>query len=198
MDAYVHAELSAKRRGGTPEDYFAVHTFMDSTKELCSDNRHRILHTLWGVRRVIIPIFGPTIRNSEGKAINTKELCEADHILPDYKNRFIPTLADFTEAMDELTAAEKLQIDAFHKTYMHDPEIRELLISPLSVTGQLKALRITHNDWFIHAILPRITGKHVPLAAHGRIQLFERMHFHMWMDNGSALPPSTQKITEFL
>jgi DNA-binding transcriptional ArsR family regulator len=198
MDPYTHAELSAKKRGGKPEDYFPVHSFIDSTKELCSDNRHRILHTLWGIRRVILPIFGPTLINSDGNSVNIKELCEADHILPDYKNRFIPTLSDFTEAFEELSETEKAQIDHFHASYMNDPEIRELLISPLSVTGQLKALRITHNDWFLHQILPHITGKTFSLKENGSITLFEKMDFRMWMDNGSALPPSAQKIAAIL
>lgn len=198
MDPYAHSELSAKKRGGKPEDYYPIHSFMDSTKELCSDNRHRILHTLWGVRRVILPVFGPTLINSDGKSVNIKELCEADHILPDYKNRFIPALSDFTEAFAELSEIEKVQIDAFYSTYKADPEIRELLISPLSVTGQLKALRITHNDWFLHQILPRITGKTFPLAEHGPISLFENMDFRMWMDNGTTLPRSAQKLNEIL
>jgi len=55
MNAYKHAEISVKKRGGKIEDYYPIHFFMDSTKELCSDNRHRILHNLWGIRRVIIP-----------------------------------------------------------------------------------------------------------------------------------------------
>lgn len=55
MDAYAHARISVKRWGGSPDDYYPIQDFIDSTKELCSDNRHRILHTLWGVRRVVIP-----------------------------------------------------------------------------------------------------------------------------------------------
>jgi len=49
MNAHLHAELSVKRRGGQISDYYAIHSSLDATKELCSDNRHRILHNLWGV-----------------------------------------------------------------------------------------------------------------------------------------------------
>ena len=72
MNPYKHAEISVKHRGGKIDDYYPIHAFMDSTKELCSDNRHRILHNLWGVRRVIIPLFGHTITNSDGKTIVLK------------------------------------------------------------------------------------------------------------------------------
>lgn len=57
MNAYKHAEISVRKRGGIIEDYYAIHDFMDCTKELCSDNQHRILHTLWGVRQVVVTIF---------------------------------------------------------------------------------------------------------------------------------------------
>jgi hypothetical protein len=198
MDPYTHAELSARKRGGTPEDYYPIHFFMDSTKELCSDNRHRILHNLWGIRRVIIPIFGATIVNSAGKTVNVKELCEEDHVLPDYRSKFIPTLGDFTEAFEELTAEETEHINAFHAGFRDRPEIQELLISPLSVTGQLKSLRITHNDWFCNEVLPKITRSPYRLKEHGPPALFEKMSFRMWMDNGAELPPSARKITAIL
>lgn len=48
MNAMQHARISAKRWGGEPEDYYEIHAFIDSTKSLCSDARHRVLHTLWG------------------------------------------------------------------------------------------------------------------------------------------------------
>jgi len=32
MDAYKHAEISVKKRGGKIEDYYPIHFFMDSTK----------------------------------------------------------------------------------------------------------------------------------------------------------------------
>lgn len=48
MNAMQHARISAKRWGGEAEDYYEIHNFIDSTKILCSDARHRILHTLWG------------------------------------------------------------------------------------------------------------------------------------------------------
>lgn len=61
MNPATHSRISVAKRKGKFEDYYPIHFFMDATKELCSDNRHRILHNLWGIRRVIIPIFGHNI-----------------------------------------------------------------------------------------------------------------------------------------
>jgi hypothetical protein len=193
MNAVVHSQISVKRRGGVIEDYLPIHDFMDSTKELCSDNRHRILHTLWGIRRVIVPIFGHTIINSNGKAVNVKDLCEQDHILPDYQNKFIPTLADFASAIkdDRIT---QLDFEAFVKVYDHDAALSELLLSPLSNTGIKASLLITHNSWFINDIVPRIL-KRKPEVKDFTIKpsdLFDNMSFRLWMDNGSDYPASSK------
>jgi hypothetical protein len=195
MNAVLHAEISVKRRGGTIEDYYAIHDFMDCTKELCSDNRHRILHTLWGIKRVIVPIFGHTIVNSAGKKINVKDLCEQDHILPDYQNKFIPNLSDFVAAIDEIPNFTE-KIKAFYKFYEHDDELRELLLSPLANTGKINALALTHNSWFLNEIVPKILKRPIilddfPLSPS---DFFDNMRFEPWMDNGSFLPNSAVKI----
>jgi hypothetical protein len=73
MNPVQHANISVKRRGGELEDYIDIHALIDSTKMLC-DNRHRILHTFWGVQEVIIPIFGHHFENSAGNSIEVKDL----------------------------------------------------------------------------------------------------------------------------
>ena len=40
---WVHAESSARRYGGVPEDYLPIHNHMDSTKGAFADNRHRAI-----------------------------------------------------------------------------------------------------------------------------------------------------------
>ncbi|MEO1517537.1 MAG: hypothetical protein AAFV95_21110 [Bacteroidota bacterium] len=194
MNPYTHAELSVRRRGGLIEDYYAIHSFLDSTKELCSDNRHRILHNHWAVRRILIPLFGPALVNSDGKCVNLKDLCEQDHLLADYKNRFIPTLGDFVEAFEELSAEEKQQINRIHGLYEGRKDIQALLMSPLTVTGQLRSLRITHNQWFCNEIIPRLFQVDRQLEELGPVTVFDKMQFRPWMDNGRELPRSAQKI----
>lgn len=196
MNAVIHSKISVKKRGGRIEDYLAIHEFMDSTKELCSDNRHRILHTLWGIRRVMVPVFGHTIINSDGKEVNVKDLCEQDHILPDYQNRFIPTLEDFVREIDS-EAARKHDFERFSESYRHDSTLYELLLSPLHVTGSKTSLLITHNSWFINDILPRIFKRTVEIKDFSISpgDLFNRMNFSLWMDNGNALPASCRLTT---
>lgn len=195
MNAVKHAEISVARHGGAIDDYFPIHSFMDVTKELCSDNRHRILHTLWGIRRVVMPIFGHSIVNAEGKRVNLKDLCEKDHVLADYHNRFIPTLGDFCAAVDEskLLASYRQTIDNLHGAYAGNAALSELLLSPLSVTGQFKSLLVTHNSWFLGQIVPRLFPdapfalRECPLSP---ADLFAAMSFEPWMDNGAGWPPS--------
>ena len=125
-----------------------IHNFIDSTKILCSDARHRILHTLWGVCQVVVPIFGHSIQNSAGKSIDVKDLCERDHLLVDYQQRFIPTLHDFVDSIDpqQLPAHFAIQIEQLHEQYINNPEISKLLLSPLNITGKLESLLLTHNS----------------------------------------------------
>lgn len=40
---YHHALSSARRFGGVPEDYLAIHSWFDASKELMCDPRHRAL-----------------------------------------------------------------------------------------------------------------------------------------------------------
>lgn len=191
MNSVIHSQISVRKRGGIIEDYLKIHDFMDSTKELCSDNRHRILHTMWGIKRVIVPVFGHTIINSSNKAINVKDLCEQDHILPDYQNRFIPNLTDFVNSIDD-KAVSHYNFKDFANSYRHDQELMELLLSPLSVTGLEKSLLITHNSWFINEIVPKVLNRKVEIKNFDikPSDLFNNMQFKLWMDNGSSYPES--------
>lgn len=199
MNPVQHARISQKRRGGELEDYLDLHALIDSTKMLCTDNRHRILHTFWGVQEVIIPIFGQHFLNSAGQSIEVKDLCEKDHLLVDFHHRFIPTLGDFVMAMQDIpTQGLAQRLEKFHADYIDDPQISATLLSPLSVTGQLKSLLITHNSWFINTILPMM-GKSQAKWIEFDIQpamFFNPMRFELWMDNGTAVPPSAAKLKQ--
>lgn len=199
MNAYIHAEISVKNRGGKIEDYLPIHDFIDSTKELCSDNRHRILHTMWGIKRVVIPLFGHYFTNSDNKAVNVKDLCEQDHVLPDYRYRFIPTLSDFVDAIDADPNDLNL-ISSFYEDYKDDKELSELLLSPLNNTGHLKSLLLTHNSWFVNEIVPKIFPRKPQLKSFSIAPstFFNRMNFQQWMDNGADFPTSARKPIEIM
>lgn len=195
MNSLKHAQISQKRHGGQLDDYLAIHSLIDSTKKLCSDNRHRILHTFWGVQEVVIPLFGEYFINSDGTYLDTKDFCEKDHLLIDFQHKFIPTLADFVEVLD-LTVPRDLarRIENIHSEYIGQPEISRILLSPLSTTGQLKSLLFTHNSWFINNVLVKMNFTQTQFVDFdiSPAFFFNSMQFEMWMDNGFELPPSAR------
>jgi hypothetical protein len=92
-DAYHHALSSAKKYGGTADDYLAVHQWFDSTKAAYCDQRHRaVLHSSWGIE-LAIQLFGQTFtRASDGRAVPTRWIGE-QHVVEDCG--FVPTLKDW-------------------------------------------------------------------------------------------------------
>ncbi len=98
---YIHAKSSAKRYGGTPEDYMAIHEFMDNSKGAIADNRHRALtHNSWFIMNIIPKVFGEVHwRGSDGKPFSTRDIAE-QHVLEDYNGRFIPSAADFLNLLE--------------------------------------------------------------------------------------------------
>ena len=88
MHPYHHACSSAKKHGGDPSNYLAIHSWFDETKALCGDARHRALrhHTAgiyWCEEK-----FGATIRNSDLKEIPVRIIAE-QHVIEDMG--FLPT-----------------------------------------------------------------------------------------------------------
>jgi NDP-sugar pyrophosphorylase family protein len=75
-NAYVHAERSAKKWGGTPEDYLSIHRWLDQCKAHLADNRHRaVLHNGWGIH-LAVEVFGDFITNSANRRVFVKEIGE--------------------------------------------------------------------------------------------------------------------------
>ncbi len=96
MKPYIHAKNSAKKYGGTPEEYLFIHNWFDQTKAHIADMRHRaILHNSFGIY-LLEQMFGVTFTNSEGKVISVRDVGE-DHVLEDLGT--IPTLQDCLKDM---------------------------------------------------------------------------------------------------
>lgn len=94
-----HAESSARRFGGQPEDYLPIHDFMDSSKGSIADNRHRALtHNAWFISNVIERVFGHylvvTLPSGASRKVSTREVAE-QHVLEDFGGRFIPSAQDY-------------------------------------------------------------------------------------------------------
>ena len=196
MNATKHCKISVRRWGGIDDDYRAVHDFIDSTKVLCADSRHRIFHTMWAVNYIIVPLFGNTIVNSDGVHVDVKDLCERDHLLVDYANKFIPTLNDFVCAIEIDSSSIQQPIERLHSNYSNNTLLSNLLLSPLDITGKFESLLLTHNSWFLNTIATRLFGIERRLLDFGITPdiAFENMRFESWMDNGLTYPPSAKKL----
>ena len=87
-----HAESSARKFGGRPDDYLPIHNWFDESKAFLSDFRHRALrHHSEGIFLAEI-VFGVAIRNSDGKQVPVRYLGE-QHVTEDLGR--IPTAADW-------------------------------------------------------------------------------------------------------
>lgn len=96
MKPHLHANISAKQHGGAPEDYLAIHEFIDHSKAAVADVRHRaMLHSAWGIY-VTQQVFGHLITNSDGKQVAVRDIAE-EHVIQDLG--FIPTMDDWLKHM---------------------------------------------------------------------------------------------------
>ena len=96
MNAVMHSRSSVKKWGGTVEDFLPLHQWMDGSKEMMGDIRHRALrhHTqgiFEGERH-----FGPTITISTGKVVPTRDILER-HVVEDLGH--LVTLSDWLREM---------------------------------------------------------------------------------------------------
>src|SRR5262245_6154769 len=93
---WIHARSSARRFGGQPEDYIAIHEQIDSTKMAHAELTHRaVFHSAFGIY-VIEEIFGRTVTNSDGKEVFVRDVAE-QHVLEDLG--CIPSLSDWLKEM---------------------------------------------------------------------------------------------------
>jgi hypothetical protein len=96
---YHHAQSTAKRWKGQPEDYLKVHDFFDQTKSGYAYFTHRaVLHNSFGIF-LAEQLFGSTIVNSEGKHVPVRVIGE-QHVREDLG--WIPSLKDWLIAMHPL------------------------------------------------------------------------------------------------
>ena len=93
MKPYLHAEVSVRKWGGAPEDYLAIHDFIDSSKAGFPDMRHRaILHSSFGCY-IAERVFGHYIvLPGNGRKVQVRDIAE-QHVIDDMGR--IPTLQDY-------------------------------------------------------------------------------------------------------
>ena len=93
---YHHALSSAKKWGGTAEDFLPLHSWFDESKMISSDFRHRALrHHAEGIF-MAERFFGPVMTISTGRIIPVRLIGE-QHVHEDIG--FIPGFADWIKAI---------------------------------------------------------------------------------------------------
>lgn len=101
MNSWNHAQSCARKWGGEPEDYLAIHEFIDSSKQVVGDVRHRsVYHHTLGVY-LCQKVFGNTVTVSKKSGHGTHEvpvrLVAERHILEDLG--WLPSPADYINGM---------------------------------------------------------------------------------------------------
>ena len=87
-----HAQSSARRYGGIPENYFAIHAWFDASKAHLALPQHRALrHHAAGIFEAEA-LFGTTLTNSVGRVVPVRFIGE-QHVKEDC--RCIPSLSDW-------------------------------------------------------------------------------------------------------
>ena len=89
-----HARSSARKFGGVPEDYLAIHKWFDESKAFLADFRHRALrHHAEGIS-LAEQIFGVFVTNSKGRPVPVRYIGE-QHVREDLGR--VPTAQDWLE-----------------------------------------------------------------------------------------------------
>lgn len=93
---HYHSVSSANAFGGKPEDYHALHQWMDRGRAGTDRLTHRMLsHHTQGIKDAE-QFFGPTITNSQGRQVPTSLLAN-QHVFEDLG--FVPTLDHYLELL---------------------------------------------------------------------------------------------------
>lgn len=96
MKPFLHGRVSVKKWGGKPEDYQAIHDFLDESKAHFADMRHRaLLHSSWGIY-LCERVFGVNIRNSNNRLVSVRDIAE-QHVIDDMGR--IPSVQDYLQGM---------------------------------------------------------------------------------------------------
>lgn len=93
---YHHALSSARKWGGTADEYLPLHQWLDASKMLVADFRHRALrHHAQGIFE-LERVHGVTLTLSTGRVVPVRLVGE-QHIIEDLG--FIPSFADWVRCI---------------------------------------------------------------------------------------------------
>lgn len=98
MNSWYHARSAARKWGGIPEDYLPIEEFIDSSKKIIGDVRHRSLYHHTEGAWLCQEIFGRTITvGSRGIEVPVRLIAE-QHILEDLG--WLPSPHDYIKLMN--------------------------------------------------------------------------------------------------
>ncbi len=101
MNSWHHAQSAARQWGGTPEHYIAIEEFIDSSKKIIGDVRHRSLyhHTagVWLCQEVFGRVLEIPRQTGQGVIQVPVRLVAERHILEDLG--WLPSPADYIAGM---------------------------------------------------------------------------------------------------
>lgn len=117
MNSYFHAQSCARKWGGTAEDYLPIHEFIDSSKQIIGDVRHRSLYHHTAGVFLAERIFGKTITVGR-KKIPVRLIAER-HVIEDLG--WLPSPADYLDGMPI-------------KTWMGGKQTKTVPLSTLALT----------------------------------------------------------------
>jgi hypothetical protein len=101
MHPWVHSKSSARKFGGTPLDYIAIHNWFDETKAWLGHSKHRMFrHHSEGIFECE-QRFGMTITNSDGKDVYVRYVAE-QHVKEDC-NGYIPSAKEWVDNLETPT-----------------------------------------------------------------------------------------------
>ena len=102
--SYLHAQASARHFGGKPEDYIAIHEWIDQYKSTFGDVRHRAMlhHTKgpWLAQEVFGHVIEITLDDGKTKKVTVRDIAE-HHIVEDLG--CIPSPGDWLDCMNCVT-----------------------------------------------------------------------------------------------
>lgn len=149
--AIYHAQSSARRFGGHPNDYLPIHEWFDASKAFIADARHRALrHHAQGIFWCE-EVFGRTITNSSGRQIPVRLIGE-QHVMEDFRR--IPTLVDWFTIMP-LEEWMYLNVTVLPKTFRDGSALPEVAAPQTDLRQQ--AEQLTAHLAVIHGQLYRET-----------------------------------------
>lgn len=102
MNSWHHAVSAARKWGGKPEDYIEIEEFIDSSKKLIGDVRHRAVyhHTegVWLCQQLFGRVLTVEKKNGHGTVDVPVRLVAERHILEDLG--WLPSPADYLKRIE--------------------------------------------------------------------------------------------------